>query len=141
MFYAKIQLHRRSEHIHFLRLHINYYLFQLAPFTCDVIHLIFTCCGADLMSDWNELLSDYYDYIKVPPFYHLNGFLVLNLKDYFRICRQFCTKFLISLVSWNFGCIFGILTHVFKGFKFIHHFQAKLQGLSAVLVIENFVLL
>ena len=39
----------------------------MAPFTCDVIHLIFTCCGADLMSDWNELLSDYYDYIKVPP--------------------------------------------------------------------------
>jgi len=37
---------------------------QLAPFTCDVIHLIFTCCGADMMSDWTELLNDYYDYIK-----------------------------------------------------------------------------
>ena len=41
------------------------YLFQLAPFTSDVIHLIFTCCGADMMSDWTELLNDYYDYIKV----------------------------------------------------------------------------
>ena len=37
----------------------------MAPFTCDVIHLIFTCCGADLMSEWTELLNDYYDYIKV----------------------------------------------------------------------------
>ena len=31
----------------------------------DVIHLIFTCCGVEVMGDWTEMLNDYYDYIKV----------------------------------------------------------------------------
>ena len=38
---------------------------QVSPFTMDVIHLIFTCCGAEVMGDWTEMLNDYYDYIKV----------------------------------------------------------------------------
>ena len=38
---------------------------QIAPFTQDVVHLIFACCGSDMMTDWTEIISDYYDYLKV----------------------------------------------------------------------------
>ena len=37
---------------------------QLAPFTSDVIHVLFTCCGLDLAANMTEAMNDYYDYLK-----------------------------------------------------------------------------
>ena len=36
----------------------------LAPLTTDVIHVIFTCCDADISSHMTEALNSYYDYLK-----------------------------------------------------------------------------
>ena len=37
---------------------------QIAPFTSDVIHVLFTCCGLDLAANMTEAMNDYYDYLK-----------------------------------------------------------------------------
>ena len=36
----------------------------VAPPTTDVIHVIFTCCDADISSHMTEALNSYYDYLK-----------------------------------------------------------------------------
>ena len=50
---------------------------QIAPFTQDVVHLIFACCGSDMMTDWTEIISDYYDYLKVAII------IITSISDYY----------------------------------------------------------